>query len=107
MRKIEIKKWEELDKDGKKRSANTLVLLNAVVAGRKPEDIPRGIDKFRLFGRLAKSFEKADKSGLLELEETDYAFLKKSLEVNVVSTWAMNPKISEAVELFLNAEEVI
>ena len=106
MRKIEVKKWEEIDKEGNKHKVNTLVVLNSVVAGRKPEDIPRGIDKFRLFGRLAKAFEKADKTGLLELEETDYSFIKTSLEENVLSTWAMNPDIFEAVELVLNAEEV-
>lgn len=106
MRKIEVKKWIERDKEGNEHKVNMLVLLSSMVAGRKPEETPRGIDKFRLYGRIAKVFNKADKTGIMELEETDYAFLKESLEKNIMSTWAMNPDINEAVEEFLNAEEV-
>ena len=106
MRKIEVKKWVEKDNEGNESEVSMLVLLNTVVAGRKPEEIPKGIDKFRLYGRIAKVFNKADKTGVMELEESDYSFLKESLEKNVISTWALNPNINEAVEEFLNAKEI-
>ena len=106
MRKIEVKKWIEKDTKGNDHKVDMLILLNSMVAGRKPEDIPRGIDKFRLFGRIAKVFNKAEKTGIMELEESDYSFLKKSLEENIMSTWALNPDVNEAVEEFLNAKEV-
>jgi len=106
MRKIEIKKWTEQDREGNPIEADTLKLLNSLVGMKKPEEIPRGIDKFRLFGRLAKAFDKAEKSGVLELEELEYSFLKKTIETDIFGPWAMNPKILEAVELFMDAEEV-
>jgi len=105
MRKIEIKKWVEKDREGNTTEVDTLVLLNSLVSGKKPEEVPRGIDKFRLFGRLAKAFDKAAKTRILELEEVDYSFLKKIMENDILGPWAMNPKILEAVEIFMNAEE--
>ena len=106
MRKIEVKKWKAINEATREEfEENTLTALNVLIAGQKPEDIPRGIDKFRLFGRLGKAFDKAEKSGVLELEESDYSFIKKAVEANVPSVWAMHAEIGPAIEAFLNAEE--
>jgi len=66
--------------------------------------MPRGLDNFRTMSRLSKAFEKADASGLLELEEVDYKFIKDDLEKNIPSTWGMNQNIMKAVESFLDAK---
>ena len=105
MREIEVKKWVGKNPEGNDVEESTLGALNILISGQKPEEIPRGIDKFRLFGRLAKAFDKADKSGVLVLEESDYSFVKKAVEKNIPSVWAMNNDINEAITIFLNAEE--
>jgi len=78
--------------------------INVLIANKKPEDMPRGLDNFRTMGRLSKAFEKADNSGILELEEVDYKFIKDDLEKNVPSAWGMNQNIMKAVESFLDAK---
>lgn len=105
MRKVKIEKWKSRMPDGTEAEENLLMALNVLIANKKPEDIPRGIDKFRLFGRIAKAFEKAEKTKILELEEADYSFLKKAIESDVPSVWGMNPELTKAIESFLNAKE--
>ena len=78
--------------------------INVLIANKKPEDMPRGLDNFRTMSRLSKAFEKADNSGILELEEVDYKFIKDDLEKNVPSAWGMNQNIMKAVESFLDAK---
>ena len=115
MRKIKIEKWKsnvpKYDTEGKiipgettETDEDLLTVLNVLIVNRKPEDMPRGLDKFRLFGRLSKAFDKADKSKVLELEETDYTFLKESIEKDTLASWGMNQNILKAVENFLDAK---
>jgi len=113
MRKIKIQTWKakvpkyEGDKIVGTEDVDETLLsaINVLIANKKPEDIPRGLDKFRMFNRLTKAFEKAEKSGTLELEETDYSFLKKSIEGDIPSTWGFNDNLSKAIESFLDAKE--
>ena len=114
MRKVKIEKWQsrmpEYDEEGKvigsKPAEETLLMaLNVLIANKKPEDIPKGLDKFRLFNRLSKAFERAEKSGTLELEESDYKFIKETIEKDVPSTWGMNQNLNKAIEAFLEAKE--
>jgi len=113
MRKIKIETWKskvpKYDNDGKivgseEKDETLLDAINVLIANKKPEEMPRGLDNFRTMSRLSKAFEKADKSGVLELEEVDYKFIKDDLEKNIPSTWGMNQNIMKAVEEFLNAE---
>ena len=67
--------------------------------------MPRGLDNFRLMQRLSKVFEKAEQTGILELEEADYSFLKSTVESGIPSIWAMNKNIASSVDAFLNAKE--
>ncbi len=115
MRKIKIDKWKsnvpKFDSEGnptgetEERDEDLLTALNVLIANKKPEDMPRGLDKFRTFGRLSKAFEKADESRELVLEEADYKFLKDSIDSDVPSAWGMNMNILNAIEGFLAAEE--
>jgi len=116
MRKIKIEKWKSnvpvFEGEGENRKIvgteekeeDLLFALNVLIANKKQEEMPRGLDNFRTMSRLSKAFEKADKSGILELEEADYKFLKNDLEKNIPSQWGMNQNIMKAVEEFLNAE---
>ena len=114
MRKIKIESWKAnvpvKDETGKvievqEADENLLVAINMLIGGKKPEEMPRGLDKFRLFNRLAKAFDKADKSKLLVLEEIDYKFIKDIIEKDVPSAWGFNSNLNDAIESFLNAKE--
>ena len=113
MRKIKITSWKSkapIFENGKivgseDKEETLLDALNVLIGNKKPDSIPKGLDKFRLYNRLSKAFDKAEKSKVLELEETDYSFLKKTIEEDVPSTWGLNTSISEAIEDFLKAEQ--
>jgi len=115
MRRIKIERWKskvpiknekgEFTGDFKMQDEDLLMVLNVLIANKRPEQIPRGLDKFRLFNRLSKAFEKADRTGVLELEEGDYEFLRSSIEKEIPSTWGLNPNISKAIEEFMNAKQ--
>lgn len=113
MRKIKVEKWKskvpKYDDEGKivgttEKDETLLDAINVLIANKKPEEMPRGIDNFRTMSRLSKAFEKADEIGILELEEVDYKFVKDDMIKNIPSTWGMNQNIMNAVEEFLNAE---
>jgi len=114
MRKIKLETWKskvpKYDDEGKiigatEKDEDLLDALNVLIANKKPEEMPRGLDKFRTFGRLTKAFEKASESRVLELEEADYKFLKDTLDKDVPSIWGMNAHILDAIESFMSAEE--
>lgn len=116
MRKIKVETWKsrvpKIDGSGNlipgefvEKEEDLLAALNVLIANKKPEDMPRGLDKFRTFSRLSRAFEEADKSKILKLEESDYKFLKDDIESSVPSSWGMNQDISKAIESFLEAKE--
>ena len=104
MRKIEIGKWKEPNAEGKEIEVSLLNIINALIGSRKPDQIKHNVDDFRTMNRLAKAFEKAEKSKILELEEFDYKALRELVEKNIPDAWGFNKDISEAIERFLNAE---
>lgn len=116
MRKIKIETWKSnvpvYGKDGitvvgsKEADEDLLTVLDVLIKNKKPEDMPRGLDKFRLFGRISKAFSKAEETKILELEESDYSFLKECVEKDTPAAWGMNQDISKAIEEFLNVGEV-
>ena len=105
MRKIKLNKWKAKDREGKEIDEDLLMALNVLLGNKRPEEIPRGLDKFRLFNRLNKAFDKADKSRELVLEESDYSFLKDMVEKDIPCIWGMNENLSKAIEDFLNTKQ--
>jgi hypothetical protein len=105
MRKIKIEKWKAKLPDGTEIEESILSALSALISNKKPEEIPRGLDKYRLYNRLAKAFDKAEETGILELEEAEYSFLKETVEKDIPSIWGSNKDISEAIDLFLEAKQ--
>ena len=105
MRKVKIEKWKAKDKDGNEYDESILTALNVLINNKKPDEIPKGLDKFRLFSRITKAFEKAEKSGELVLEESDHKFLKETVEKDIPSVWGANDNILKAVESFLDAKD--
>jgi len=106
MRKIKVSKWKAKNPETKKDiDDSTLTVLGVLIANKKPENMPRGLDKFRLFNRITKAFDKAKETDMLELEETDYKFLKDTIETDIPSIWGTNVNITEAIEDFLQCKE--
>ena len=101
MREIQVKKWKEGEQE-----ASLLSAINVIIASKKPSELPRGIDKFRIFGRIGRAFDAAEESAILRLEETDYMFLKDIIMDDIPSQWALNKDISDAVNDFLDAEKM-
>lgn len=102
MRKIEIKSWKKTINEQEVEEDFTMV-LKALLNTQKPE-VSRGIDRFRLFGRLAKAFEKAEKTKFIELEEGDYSYLKGLIEKELPAKWAMQKEVLENVEIYIEAK---
>lgn len=115
MRKIKINNWKakipKYGPDGKTIvgseviEEDLLTAINNLIGAKKPEEIPRGIEKFQIYGKLAEAFDKADKTKILELEDREYKFLKETIEKDVPSIWALNQNLSKAINDFLNAKE--
>jgi len=108
MKSIKIEKWDGNvtdPKTGKPVKESLLVMINALISSKDPKTLPRGIDQFRLFSKVSKAFEKADKSGTLELEDATYSFLKKMVEADIPSVWGTKPEYAKSVGAFLDAEK--
>ena len=105
MRKIKINKWKAKLPTGEDADEDLRMAINTLLVIKRPEEIPRGIDKFRMFIKIADAFEKADESEILELQEREYQFLKSVIETEIPSTWGMNKNLVQAIDDFLNARE--
>ena len=105
MYKIKINKWKSKLSTGKELEEDLLMALNVLIGSKDPAKMPRGIEKFRIFGKIANAFDKATETDILELESREFQFLKGIIETDVPSLWAMNADLSKAVTDFLEAKE--
>lgn len=105
MRKINVTKWSEKSPEGIEYSESILSILGVLVTIKKPDEMPKGLEYFKLMQHISLAFVKAEKSGVLELEELDYSFLKKIIEKDVPCVWGLNPNIVKAVDEFMNVKE--
>lgn len=99
VKKIKVLKWKEGEVE-----VDTLKALIVLMNMKDPQKMPKGLDKFRLYSRIDKAFKEAETTGTIELEEIDYAFLKKTIEEEVPSTWGFNKDITKVIEEFLEAK---
>jgi hypothetical protein len=105
MRKVPFRFWKESDSDGKEVQGNNCLMIEAILASRDPQKMPKGIDQFRFFGRITKACDEAPGIGFIIFEEADYSQLKKFVEEGVPSHWAKHPDIAKAVEEFISIEQ--
>jgi hypothetical protein len=105
MRRIKIEKWVAQARDGSNHEEDLLLALTTLVNAQPPERMPKGLDKFRLFGKINKAFEEARVSRELTLEEYEYSFLKKCVEEDVPAVWGTNKDVNNAIEAFLAAKQ--
>lgn len=100
VKQIEVKKWKELV-SGEEHEVTTLMMLSLLVNNKDPSTLPKGIDGFRTFHRLAIAFEDAEKTGRLLLDDNDYNFLKEIIIKEIPSSWGRNKDIVVAIEEFV------
>ncbi len=105
MRNIKVIEWTAIDAEKKEYKEDTLMLLSLLVTNKKPEELPRGLEQFKLFAKITKAFEKAAETKILTLEEDTYKFLKNTVEKDIPSIWGTRSKIVEAINAFIEAKE--
>jgi len=106
LREIEIKEWKSKNLEGKEVDEDFIKVLKVLVNTQKPEKMIRGIDKFMMFGRIGVAFEEAKSIGILKIEEAEYEFLKKIIEKEIPSQWAIKKEVLESVEIFMEAKKL-
>ena len=106
MKEMKVNKWKAKDNNGNDADDSLLNMMNVLINNKKPEDFPKGLDNFRMFSRLSKAFEKAEQSGILQLEDVDYKFIKDSIVNDIPAVWGMNKNIVNALEEFMSAKDV-
>lgn len=105
MRKIQVIEWTVKTAEGTEAKENLLQVLSVLVTNKKPEELPKGLEQFKLFNKLTKAFEKAEQTKVLELEDTEYKFLKNTIDRDIPSVWGANKNIVAAINSFYNAVE--
>ena len=106
MKEMKVNKWKAKDNNGNDADDSLLNMMNVLINNKKPEDFPKGLDNFRMFSRLSKAFEKAEQSGILQLEDVDYKFIKDSIVNDIPAVWGMNKNIVNALEEFMSAKDI-
>ena len=113
MRKIPVDKWKakeqhvETGADGKEKlvvkdiDETSLEIVKAVLNAPDQQGM-RGFDGMRMQNQIADAIDKAEKSGVLELEDAPFSYLKNKLERLAPEQWGQNKHIFPAVEKILN-----
>lgn len=105
MREIKLNFWGGPDEKGKIVQESMIDVINVLINSKDPKQMPIGLDKFLLFGRLSKAFSKAKETNILILEETDYSFVEKMIKTDVPASWGLNPEILKNIQEFLEVKE--
>jgi len=107
MRKIRIYQWNEKSpQSGKEEDVDTRILITNMVKGIPPQNIPRGLDNFRIMLSLHESLEKSKGKEYLNLEENVYKFLEDNCLTNIPAVWGMMDDISLAILAIVDAEQI-
>lgn len=105
MREVKVKKWVAKDPEGKKlRDESTIDVIEGLMKTADPKNIPNGWDQFRLFNKVKKSIDNADKTGVLSMEDDVYIFIKNLIEKGVPAQWGLNDDIYGVIDDIMNAK---
>ena len=106
MKVIKLFKWQAQNAEGNMVEDGSINMIEMLLSSAPPQELPRGLEQYKLFARLSTAFEKAKTKDTLELEDADYDLMKGIIERNIPAIWATNKDLSKAVEAVLAAEEV-
>lgn len=102
---MKYNEWIEKDQDGKDQVVNLTGLVNYLINNKNPNEMPRGLDKFKIFSKLVNVFEKGKENKEYVFEEEEYKFVKNLIEKDIPSQWGLNKDILGTINEFLNAKE--
>ena len=105
MKVIKVQVWKATNPEGKEVEETTINMLESLLSVARPEEMPRGLEQYKLFARISKAIDEAGKTKILRLEDNDYEFMKGIIEKNIPAVWATNKNLSQAVESILEAKE--
>lgn len=108
MRKIEIGSWKEaVEIDGQKQEndVSLLEVLDWVMQHRDPGAVPKGFANAKTYYRILEAFRKARDTGILELEETEYQYLRVPIEKDMPDFTGGNTEGFQALMAFMDAKE--
>jgi len=78
------------------------VIANLLLLSAAGNDL-KGIDQFKRYHKLFKVIREAEKSGFIELEKKDHAYIKELITKEIPSSWGANENIHKVIENILNA----
>jgi len=102
MKKMQVVKWQVKSANGENVGREeSIVDVNTNVLSRASNSMGSGIDQFRFIHRVSEGFDKAEKTGMLEIEDTDYAKITDLMKNNMPAGFGFSKDIYSSVENFL------
>lgn len=77
------------------------ILINLLAVYERKNNL-KGLESFRTYSRIMNAVVAAKETGFIELDSSDYSFLKDLVINDVIPSWGFNKGIVEAVEKFLS-----
>ena len=106
MREVKVKKWTIKDLEGKEKGESTIDVIEGLLRSADPREAPKGWDQFRLYNKVKKAIDKADKTGILSREDDVYVFIKALVEKGIPAQWGLNDNIYGVIDNIMDAKSV-
>ena len=107
MRRIKIMKWKEPSRDDpdEKIEVDTCSLIQNMVRQVPPNQLPTGLDAFKIMRSLDLSLKTAKGKEYLELEDNIFDWLDKNCFVNIPAVWGLMDEVAMAIIEITNAKQ--
>lgn len=111
MKTVKVVKWTEKitnPETGKSKDieSDTMGLISNLLRIRvDAKKLPPGTDSFRLMVRVSQASNRAEKNGKIQLEEGDYAILKRAIDEDIPPGWGLMPDVVKAIDQILAADK--
>lgn len=106
MREVKVRRWSVKDSEGKVRKESTIDVIEGLMRNTDPREAPKGWDQFRLYNKIKKAIDAADKTNVLKMEDDVYIFIKALVEKGVPAQWGLNDDIYGVIDDIMNAKSV-
>ena len=102
MKKMNVVKWKVMDMNGKDNGVEqSIINVITIALSKASNSMGSGIEQFRFIHRVSEAFDRAEKTGILEIEDTDYAKITDLMKNNMPAGFGFSKDIYSAVENFL------
>lgn len=102
MKSMKIVKWQAKGLDGKDSGVEQSIIdVISIVLSKASQSMGSGIEQFRFIHRISEVFDKAEKTGVLEMDDSDYNKMADLIKNNLPSGLGFSQDIYSGVEDFL------